>query len=148
MTEQPCLAPAVGVDLGTRRIGVARCDSAGTLAFPQAVLERSGDRAADHRALGRLAAEAGARTVVVGLPVSLDGTDGPAARRARAEADELARALVGVEVVLFDERLTTVSARSALAATGRRGRTLRGGLDAAAATVLLQAWLDAGRPRR
>jgi putative Holliday junction resolvase len=147
MTHQPCPVPALGVDLGTRRIGVAACDSGGTLAFPKATIERSDDPSADHQALAALLAQAGARTVVVGLPVSLDGTDGPAARRARAEAKELARELAEVEVVLFDERLTTVSARAALAATGRRGRQTRGGLDAAAAAVLLQAWLDAGRPR-
>jgi putative holliday junction resolvase len=136
----------VGVDLGSQRIGIAVSDSAGTMAFPRAVVERGGDHAADLAAVARVVTEVGADTVVVGLPVSLDGSAGPAARRAEGEAAELARVLPGVNVVLFDERLTTVSAASALAAAGHRARGARGRLDSAAAAVLLQAWLDAGRP--
>lgn len=139
---------ALAVDLGERRIGVAVCDSAGTMAFPREVVARGTDPADAVAAIRRVVAETGATTVVVGLPVSLDGTSGPAAERARVEANELARALDGVKVVLFDERLTTVSATSALAAAGSRGRRRRERVDSAAAAVLLQAWLDAGRPER
>jgi putative Holliday junction resolvase len=84
--------------------------------------------------------------VVVGLPLSLDGTEGPAARSARDEAEQLAAVLDDRRVVLFDERLTTVSAQAALAQAGRRGRAARSVVDSAAASVLLQSWLDAGRP--
>jgi len=139
---------AVALDLGSRRIGVAVSDSAGQLAFPREVLERSGDEAADLAALAAVVADVGATTVVVGLPVSLDGRDGPAARQARDEADALRPLVDCVEVVLFDERLTTVSAAAALAEAGRRGPGARRAVDSAAATVLLQAWLDAGRPVR
>jgi putative Holliday junction resolvase len=138
----------VAVDLGERRIGVAVCDSAGTVALPREVITRGADPAQAAAAIRRVVVETGATTVVVGLPVSLDGTHGPAAARARAEADELGRGLEGVEVVLFDERLTTVSANNALAEAGQRGRQRRERVDAAAAAVLLQAWLDAGRPGR
>lgn len=146
MSERAAPARAVGVDLGSRRIGIAVSDSEGQLAFPRTVVERVPDAGAVVRAIGEVVEETGADTVVVGLPRSLDGTSGPAARRAEAEAAELARALPGVRVLLFDERLTTVSARGALAAAGHRGRRVRGRVDSAAATVLLQAWLDAGRP--
>jgi len=137
----------MGVDLGARRIGVAVSDSRGTLASPTCTLDRSGDADADRAALGALAAQLGARRVVVGMPLSLDGRRGPAARAARAEADALARVLSpeGISVETFDERLTTVSAERALAAAGRRGPGRRRVIDQAAAAVMLQAWLDTQR---
>src|SRR5207248_8210086 len=87
----------VGVDLGERRVGVAVSDSEGRLASPYEVVERSGDPIRDHAQIARIVGETGAATVVVGLPLSLDGTEGPAARAARGEAESLARA-VGVPV--------------------------------------------------
>ncbi|HEY3942415.1 MAG TPA: Holliday junction resolvase RuvX [Acidimicrobiales bacterium] len=134
---------ALGIDLGTRRIGVA-VSATGGLAFPRPTVARSGDEARDRGRLVELAREAGATTVVVGLPLSLDGTEGPAARRARAEAQALAEVLAadGIDVETFDERLTTVSAMAALASGGTRGPAARRRVDSAAATVLLQAWLD------
>ncbi len=146
MTADRPAGRALAVDLGTRRIGLAVCDSAGTMAFPHAVVERTGNAGRDMGEIVRAARECAAATVVVGLPLSLDGTDGPAARRAREESEVLEAALGEVPVVLFDERLTTVSAVAALGSAGRRGRAAREVVDSAAATVLLQAWLDAGRP--
>ena len=137
---------ALAIDLGSRRIGLAVSDRAGSMAFPHSVIERSNDPAADRAAIAAAVQETGATTVVVGLPLSLDGTDGPAARAARAQASELADVLQGTSVVLFDERLTTVSAQAALVAAGRKGRRQRAVVDSAAAAVLLQSWLDAGRP--
>jgi len=134
----------VGVDLGARRIGVAVSDATGTLASPHAVLERSGDPAADHRRLAEVVAEVGGERVVVGLPLSLGGGAGPAARAAADEAVALAE-VVGVPVETFDERLTTVSAERALRAAGTRARDQRRVIDKAAAAVMLQAWLDGGR---
>lgn len=83
---------------------------------------------------------------MVGLPLSLDGRRGPAARAAVADAQGLAQALAphGVSVETFDERLTTVSAARSLHEAGRRGRSQRSRIDQAAAAVLLQAWLDSG----
>ncbi len=135
----------VALDLGARRIGVARCDSARRLAFPYGVLERSGDVDADLRAMAGLVVELRASAVVVGLPLSLSGRRGPEARRAAAEAERLDAALRpnGISVELFDERFTTRSAEAALREAGsspRQGRRVP--VDAAAATVLLQSWLD------
>lgn len=136
---------AVAVDLGTRRIGVAVSDGERTMAFPRPAIERSGDPAADRRAVAAVVAGEGATLLVVGLPLSLDGRRGPAARSAGTEAAELAAVLspTGVRVETFDERLTTVSATAALAGAGVRGPDRRRAVDSAAATVLLQAWLDA-----
>ena len=136
----------LGIDLGTRRIGVAVSDPGGVLASPVAVLPRSGDRAADHRALAALVGEWGAETVVVGLPLSLDGSMGPAARAAAEEAEALA-GVVGVPVEVADERLTTVTADRAMreAAPRRGARARRQVVDAVAAAVLLQSWLDGRR---
>jgi putative holliday junction resolvase len=132
---------ALGIDLGAKRIGVALSDSAGTLATPYEVVARSGDRQRDHRRLAALAEEAGAEVLVVGLPRSLDGRDGPAALAARAEAAELAAA-VGLPVELWDERLTTVTAERDLMALDLKGPARRKVIDKVAASVLLQAWLD------
>lgn len=135
----------VGVDLGSRRVGVAVSDRTGILASPLLVLQRSGDPAADHRRLAEVVAEAEAELVVVGLPLSLDGATGPAARAAIEEASVLAE-VVGVPVETYDERLTTVSAQRALRAAGTKARRQRAVIDQAAATVMLQSWLD-GRAR-
>jgi putative Holliday junction resolvase len=137
----------VGLDLGSRRIGVAVSDSAGTLASPRTTVLRTKDVAADHRALVSVVLEAEAGVVVIGLPLSLRGDKGAAAKAAEAEAATLAELLEpeGVEVELFDERLTTVSAHAALAETGKSSRQRRSVVDQSAAAVLLQAWLDSRR---
>ncbi len=135
---------AIGIDLGSRRIGIAVSDSEGRVALPRGVVERSGDAARDRRALVELAVEERAVVVVVGLPRSMDGRDGPAAQAALAEADALATELVvhGVAVELFDERLTTVSAQRALVDAGGSSRQRRKRIDETAAAVMLSAWLD------
>ena len=83
---------ALGIDLGTKRVGVAISDSEGTVAVPYEVLERSGDRRRDHRHIAAIVAENEVEIVVVGLPLSLDGSPGPAAKRALAETGHLRRA--------------------------------------------------------
>ncbi|QGG95166.1 Holliday junction resolvase RuvX [Actinomarinicola tropica] len=130
---------AIGVDLGSVRIGVAV--SAGTLATPYEVVARSGDRRRDHAAIGRLVEEAGAEVVVVGLPLSLDGSVGPAARAALDEVEELA-ATLDVPVETYDERLTTVTADRQLKEQGLDASARRRVVDKVAAAILLQAWLD------
>jgi putative Holliday junction resolvase len=158
----------VGIDLGQRRIGVSVSDSQRVLATPHAVIARSGDLDADHRAIAAVVAEFGAGLVVVGLPLSLAGDRGPAAAAAAAEAAALGTQL-RVPVVLHDERLTTVEAerrRRLPAEPGRArageraraparplrqkrpdaaSRARRAGIDAVAATVLLQSWLEENR---
>ncbi len=138
---------AVGVDLGSKRIGIAVSDSAGTLATPRGTLVRTGDAERDRRALVDLVVDEEAVVVVVGHPLSLDGSRGPAARAAEDEAMALTPLLEahGVAVELFDERLTTVSAHQALRAGGTKGRNQRAVVDQTAAAVMLMAWLDGRR---
>ena len=135
---------ALGIDLGTRRVGLALSDSGGLLATPLEVLQRSGTEARDHAAIAAVVAELDVEVVVVGLPLSLDGSTGVAAQAAQAEADRLAKAL-GVPVETHDERLTTVSAERHLRAGQVKGRRRRQVVDMVAAAVLLQSWLDANR---
>ena len=137
---------AIALDLGSRRIGVALSDSGGTVATPYETVQRSGDRARDHRRVAALAEETGAEVVVVGLPLSLDGTVGPAARAILDEVGEL-RVALPVEVVTWDERLSTVEAERSLRAMKVRKGDRRRVVDRLAATVILQSWLDAGQPR-
>ena len=132
------------LDLGAKRIGVAYSDSGRTLASPWGTIQRSGDPARDRRSVVDAVREIEASTVVVGLPLSLSGEAGPAAREALEEAAAL-RALLeplGVRVETADERFTTVEAERSLAAAGRRGKAARKVVDSAAAMVLLQSWLD------
>ena len=137
---------AVALDVGTRRIGVALSDSGGTVATPYETVHRSGDRGREHRHIAQLVDEAGAEVVVVGLPLSLDGSVGPAARAVLDEIDEL-RAALGVEIVTWDERLSTVQAERSMRTMGVRKGAKRRIVDQLAATVILQSWLDAGEPR-
>lgn len=132
---------ALGIDLGSKRIGVALSDSAGTMATPYEVVLRSGDRQRDHHRIRALAEEAGAELLVVGLPLSLDGSMGIAARAATAEAEELAVA-THLPVELWDERLTTVTADRDLMALDMKADARRRVVDKVAAAVMLQAWLD------
>jgi putative Holliday junction resolvase len=134
----------LGVDLGSRRIGLALSDPEGRVATPDTVIELSGDPAADHRAVLARAREAGASRVVVGLPLSLSGDVGPAARAALGEVDSL-RALAGGELTVetHDERLTTVIAERGMRAVGASRTARRRRVDASAAAVMLQSYLEA-----
>jgi putative Holliday junction resolvase len=136
----------IGIDLGSRRIGVAVSDLTATLASPLTVVARSGDLATDYRTLASLVIAEGAERVVVGLPLALSGTVGRAAQAAIDEAAAMAT-VVGVPVETFDERLTTVSADRALLAQGVRAPARRRVIDKMAAAVMLQAWLDAAPAR-
>lgn len=132
---------ALGIDLGSKRIGVAVSDLTGTVASPLTTLARSRSRRHDHHQIARLVGDEEADVVVVGLPLSLDGTSGPSARAAAAEARQLA-SVVGVPVDMYDERFTTVTADRGLAEAGLDGRRRRAVVDKVAAAVMLQAWLD------
>lgn len=137
---------AIGLDLGTKRIGVALSNSDGTLATPFGVVHRTRDRAGDHRRIAEMAREAEAEVVVVGVPYHLDGRLSPNARAALAEARQLG-VTVGLPVETYDERLTTVSAERSLRDMDIRGPARRKVVDQLAATVMLQAWLDRRRDR-
>jgi putative pre-16S rRNA nuclease len=135
---------ALGLDLGSKRIGVAVSDRSGTIASPLTVLQRSTSRRTDHERIAALVREEEAELVVVGLPRSLSGRDGPAARAAMVEIAALA-SVVEVPVETYDERFTTVTANRALAESGVRGPARRQVVDKVAAAVILQSWLDARR---
>ena len=133
---------ALGVDLGERRIGLALSDPSRTVASPHDVLRRSGDRDADRRAIVGAARAAGAGVIVVGLPLSLSGKVGPAARAALDEVEALRAVATGIEVVVHDERLTTVTAERALVEGGVRRDDRRKVVDKVAAAIMLQSWLE------
>jgi putative holliday junction resolvase len=134
----------IGLDLGSARIGVAVTDSEQRVATGVDSLRRSGDRAADHGAIAGLVEDYEAVGVVVGLPLSMSGAMGPAARAVMEEVGEIRRRLA-VEVDTVDERLTTVTASRDLRAAGRKARDQRGVIDQTAAAVLLQSWADSRR---
>lgn len=131
----------VGVDLGSKRIGVAVSDPSGVVASPHSVVTRRGDRRAEHRAIADVVEEYAAELIVVGLPRSLDGSIGPAARSALEEIEAL-RSVLAVPVETVDERFTTVSAQRTLRALAIPGREQRAVVDKVAAAILLQTWLD------
>ena len=132
----------LGVDPGDARIGVARSDPSGVLATPVETVRRG---RGDLRRIHQLATAEEAVEVVVGLPRSLNGSEGPAAEKARTLAGRLARRVAPVPVRLCDERLTTVSAESILREQGRRGAKRRAVVDQAAAVLILQTALDTER---
>jgi putative holliday junction resolvase len=137
---------ALGLDLGERRIGVAVSDSARSLALPLCTIERTGNREQEHRRIRDLVDEMGIGVVVIGLPLSLDGTAGRAARSVTEEAEAISAVLgpSGAEVVTHDERLSTVEANQALARAGKSARARRKTVDQTAAAVILEAWLARG----
>jgi putative Holliday junction resolvase len=133
---------ALGVDPGTKRIGLAVSDLSGTIASPLLVLHRSRSRRHDLDEIARIAREEEAEVIVVGLPLNMDGSHGPAARAAVAEARRLAT-LVDVPVEMHDERLTTVTADRSMLEAGLDAIERRRRVDKVAAAVMLQSWLDA-----
>lgn len=135
----------LGVDVGSVRVGLAACDPSGALASPVQTLARDAGRRSDVAAIAVMARERGVVEVVVGLPLSLSGGEGPAATLARRYADQLVSAVAPIPVRLVDERLTTVSAHQAMTASGRSGRRQREVVDQVAAVILLQAALDRER---
>jgi putative Holliday junction resolvase len=133
----------LALDPGTKRIGMAVSDPRASFALPLDPVEVR----ADDGHLARIAAAAAQRQVerlVVGLPLRLDGTEGPAARAARTFAAAVGAA-TGLPVELCDERLTTAQAEREMIGRGMRRKKRRERIDSAAAAVLLQAWLDARR---
>lgn len=135
----------LGVDVGSVRVGLAASDPSGLLATPVETLARDAAGHADQRRIAQEVADRGVVEVVVGLPRSLSGDEGPAALAARAYAGELAALVRPVPVRLVDERLTTVSATRTLHESGLAGRAHRAVVDQAAAVLILQGALDAER---
>ena len=132
----------LGVDPGDARIGVARSDPTGFLATPLETVRRG---KGDVARLARLVVEEEVVEVVVGLPRSLSGGEGPAAAKVRVFAARLAERIAPVTVRLQDERLTTVSAEAMLRDRGKKGAERRAVVDQAAAVFILQHALDSER---
>ena len=134
----------MGVDVGDVRVGVACCDPDGLIATPVETVA-AGRGCIDR--LAELASEYDVIEVVVGLPLSLSGRDGPAAIKVRAFTAELAKAVSPTAVRLVDERMSTMTADIQLRESNRSGKNKRAVIDQVAATVILQSALDAERIR-
>lgn len=137
---------AMGLDIGERRVGVAIGDELGMIASPLTIVRR---RDGDLAELRNLAIEKGVDRLVIGLPTGLSGREGPQAAVVRLFADALQEA-VGpeIEVVFWDERLSTTVAERTLQESGAWRRRRKGDVDAVAAAVILQGYLDARRAQR
>jgi putative Holliday junction resolvase len=138
-------ARTLGLDVGERRIGVAIGDELGMIASPLTTIERG---RGDVAAIANLVTDHGTRCVVVGMPTGLSGREGPQAAAVRLFVEELRGAVdTAVPIEFWDERLTTVVAERALRERGTRRSKRRGEVDAVAAAVILQGYLDAQRSR-
>ena len=136
----------LGIDLGSKRIGIAASDRSGTIASPLTVLQRCGSQGGDHRNIAKIVVEEEAVEIVVGLPLNMDGSEGKAAQSARAEVERMAT-VVGVPVYVHDERLTTVAADRVMMEQNMNAQARRKVVDKWAAAVILQAWLDSRESR-
>lgn len=132
----------LGVDLGTRRIGLAVSDPSGVIASPHGTIERSGDAQKDRIAIIAAATDAEAQVVVVGLPKEMSGRMGPAAKAARTEVEALRLLAPGLVFELVDERLTTVIAQRSLIGAGVKRKQRKQKVDKVAAAVILQSYLE------
>lgn len=128
------------VDLGGARTGIAVCDATETLASPYTVIEEKYPPKRLEKVASAVS-EAKAELIAVGLPVNMDGTEGESAKNARAFARKL-EALTGIRTVMQDERGTTITAHSYLNDTNTRGKKRKAAVDAVAATVILQDFLQ------
>ena len=132
--------PWLGLDVGEKRIGIAISDPTGWLASGRTVVYAIG-REKDARAVAKIADDEAVTLIVVGMPLSLNGTEGPQAEKVRRFGTELSRA-TAIEVVYWDERFTTKEAQRYLRDGGMRAKKQRVNIDAAAAEILLQNYLD------
>jgi putative Holliday junction resolvase len=130
----------LGIDLGRARIGLALADDVLRTARPLRAVERRSEES-DLDAISEVAREYEVTRAVVGLPLNMDGSEGPSARLARSFAPILSQAL-GVPVDLFDERLSTFEAEDRLRSRGVTAREMKALVDAEAAAIILQGWLD------
>jgi putative Holliday junction resolvase len=133
----------LGLDIGEKRIGVAVSDPSGAVATPLAVIDAR-KAIGDGQELSRLVEDYEVELLVAGLPLSLDGSEGPQAVQVRADAQRLAK-LVSLPVEFADERLSSTAARRAMTEAGVSDRDKRGSIDMVAAAIFLQSYLDARR---
>lgn len=132
--------PALGIDHGDARIGVAATDDFGILAHPVETIDQSKGGAIER--IARLVELRHTRTLVVGLPVRLDGSEGSSAAKVRAFAEQLGLRLPALPLIFVDETLTTSSAAAKLRAAGRNARQQKAIIDQAAAIEILNLWME------
>ena len=131
--------PALGIDFGQARIGIAATDACGILAHPVESIHL--DRTEPLERIARLVAERGIRTLVLGLPLRLDGTEGTACEKVRAFGEKLRARLPELPLVYVDEFLTTTVAQEKLHAAGKKAKDFRPIIDQAAAVEILNNWM-------
>ncbi|MBA2609380.1 MAG: Holliday junction resolvase RuvX [Actinobacteria bacterium] len=124
---------------------MAVTDPGRVIASPSEVIDRGADHVSDHARIAAAATDAEATVVVVGLPRAMSGRDSAATTLIRAEVEEM-RAVLPIPVVLWDERLSTVTAQRVLIQGGVRRKARKTTVDKVAAAVILQSWVDAGCP--
>lgn len=134
----------LGIDLGSKRIGVAVSDRSGTIASPLTVITRGKTQRLDHEEIARLVVAEEAKGIVVGLPLNMDGSSGAAAQAAEREVERMAT-VVNVPVYLHDERRSTVQADQSMVQRNMNAADRRAVVDKVAAAFILQSWLDAQR---
>lgn len=139
-SEPPTPHPALGIDFGAARIGVAATDPLGILAHPVETIDLQ--RVDPFDRIVELVKQRSIRTLVVGLPIRLDGTEGTAAEGVRRFASKLQKRLPDLPLEFVDETFTTVVASDKLRAAGRKAKHQRGVIDQAAAVEILNAWLE------
>lgn len=135
---------AMGIDVGSRRIGVAVSDELGLLAAPWRTVPVA--RGQEFNELTTMARERTIELIVIGLPMSLNGTEGPQAKTVRTFARRLNTHLTEIPFVFADERFTTAEAERMMLAQRLSREQRRARIDAAAAAIMLQGWLDMQRP--
>ena len=129
----------MSVDLGKARTGIAVSDSSESFAFPKQVITEYSEEKLVAKVVSA-AKQYGAELIVAGLPKNMDGSEGFRAEECRATAEKIAKAS-GIEVILWDERCTTVSAHTFLNMNDTRGKKRKQTVDAVAATIILEDYL-------
>ena len=131
--------PALGIDHGDARIGIAATDDFGILAHPVETIDRSRVDAVER--IAQLATARGIRTLVLGLPVRMDGSEGSSAAKVREFASLLITRIPDIPLVFVDESFSTASASAKLREAGRKARHQKGVIDQAAAVEILNSWM-------
>lgn len=138
--DSSSLHPALGIDHGDARIGIAATDEFGILAHPVETIDRAKTDPLDR--IAELVAQRGTLTLVLGLPVRMDGSEGTSAEKVRAFGKKLAARIPQVPLVFVDETLTTSAAAGKLREAGRKAKQQKAVIDQAAAVEILETWMD------
>lgn len=135
----------IGIDFGDARTGFASCDPMQTIASPQGIIKAKGIENIIALSAEKIK-ELGGEYLVIGCPVNMDGTKGHRAERSKRFAEGLSAA-TGLDYEMIDERLTTVEAYTYMNITDTKGKKRRGVVDALAAQIILQTWIDAQKSK-